>query len=165
MIFGNWRDHIIDVQNLVGIFIFFHEFEALGTQPYKTHGAQEDMTIRVLTLASPAVQWIVFKEYLIEDVHYNRQQRVPATLWVRILLSAEKDNLSPFDSKIACLCQITEIKNNMYIARARCECQTAMGSSGLNARWSWGRAVCTTMTWVQYFSDNGHWYICIYACM
>ena len=30
---------------------------------------------------------------------------------------------------------------NMYIARARCECQTAVGSSGLNACWSQGRAV------------------------
>ena len=30
---------------------------------------------------------------------------------------------------------------NMYIARARCESQMAVGSSGLNARWSLGRAV------------------------
>ena len=30
---------------------------------------------------------------------------------------------------------------NMYIARARCECQMAVGSGGLNACWSWGRAV------------------------
>ena len=30
---------------------------------------------------------------------------------------------------------------NMYIARARWECQAAVGSSGLNACWSWGRAV------------------------
>ena len=29
----------------------------------------------------------------------------------------------------------------MYIARARCESQLTVGSSGLNARWSWGRAV------------------------
>ena len=28
------------------------------------------------------------------------------------------------------------IFTNMYIARARCECRTAVGSSGLNARWS-----------------------------
>ena len=32
--------------------------------------------------------------------------------WVRILLSAEEDNLSPFDSNIACLCQSIEINNN-----------------------------------------------------
>ena len=150
--------------------------------------------------------------------------------WVRILHSAEEDNLSRFDSNIACLCQRIEINNNkhvyrqsqvrmlngfgvewaecsliigkgcrvhifslifdssvgfsagiqsagdlvsetlmgsnpafgrgrhllsfrfeislacarasklttinMYIVRARCECQTAVGSSGLNARWS-----------------------------
>ena len=36
---------------------------------------------------------------------------VPKTLWVRILHSAEEDNLSPFDSKIACLCQSIEINN------------------------------------------------------
>ena len=29
---------------------------------------------------------------------------------------------------------------NMYIARARCESQLAVGSSGLNARWPYGRA-------------------------
>ena len=158
---------------------------------------------------------------------------VSETPWVRILLSAEEDKLSPFDSKIACLCQSIEINNNkfvyrqvqvrmpngsgvrwaecllimgtgcrvqvfawssiaqsvcqqafslleigfqrppgfescsqqrktscllsirkslacarasilttnMYIARARCECQMAVGSGGLNACWSWGRAV------------------------
>ena len=39
---------------------------------------------------------------------------VSETLWVRILHSAEEDNLSPFDSKIACLCQSIEINNNKY---------------------------------------------------
>ena len=37
---------------------------------------------------------------------------VPKTLWVRILHSAEEDNLSPSDSKIACLCQSIAINNN-----------------------------------------------------
>ena len=37
---------------------------------------------------------------------------VPETLWVRILHSAEEDNLSDFDSNIACLCQSIKIKNN-----------------------------------------------------
>ena len=40
---------------------------------------------------------------------------VSETLWVRILHSAEEDNLSPFDSKNACLCQSIEINNNKYI--------------------------------------------------
>ena len=53
-----------------------------------------------------------------------------------ILHSAEEHNLSPFDLNIACLCQSIEINNNMYIARARCESQLTVGSSGLNARWS-----------------------------
>ena len=35
--------------------------------------------------------------------------------WVWILHSAEQDNLSPFDSNIACLCQIIEINNNKHI--------------------------------------------------
>ena len=35
--------------------------------------------------------------------------------WVRILLSAEEDNLSLFDSNIACLCQSIEINNNKYV--------------------------------------------------
>ena len=39
---------------------------------------------------------------------------VSETLWVRILHSAEEDNVSPFDSKIACLCQSIEINNNKY---------------------------------------------------
>ena len=48
---------------------------------------------------------------------------------VRILHSAEEDNLSPFDSKIACLCQSFEINNkyvymyvyiSMYICRCTC---------------------------------------------
>ena len=59
---------------------------------------------------------------------------VPETLWFRILHSAEEDNLSPFDSKTACLCPSIEINNKMYIVRARCECQLAVGSSVLNAR-------------------------------
>ena len=37
--------------------------------------------------------------------------------WVRILPSAEEDNLSPFDSNIACLCQSIEINNNKYVYR------------------------------------------------
>ena len=34
--------------------------------------------------------------------------------WVRILPSAEEDNLSPFDSNIACLCQSIEINRNKH---------------------------------------------------
>ena len=37
--------------------------------------------------------------------------------WVRILLSAEEDNLSPLDSNIACLCQSIEINNNKHVYR------------------------------------------------
>ena len=59
---------------------------------------------------------------------------MPWDFQVRILLSADEDNLSPLDWNIACLCQSIEINNNnMYNARARCEIQTAVKSSGLNA--------------------------------
>ena len=34
--------------------------------------------------------------------------------WVRILHSAEEDNVSPFDSNIVCLCQSIDICNNKY---------------------------------------------------
>ena len=37
---------------------------------------------------------------------------VSETLWVRILHSAAEDNLSPIDSKNACLCQSIEINKN-----------------------------------------------------
>ena len=41
-------------------------------------------------------------------------------LWVRILHSAEEDNLSPFDSIIACLCESIKLTTTyMHIARAR----------------------------------------------
>ena len=47
---------------------------------------------------------------------YVRMYVVSETLWVPILHSAEaeEDNLSSFDSKIACLCQSIEI-NNKYV--------------------------------------------------
>ena len=40
--------------------------------------------------------------------------------WVRILHSSEEDNLSPFDSKIACLCRSIEINNkHIYVQFGR----------------------------------------------
>ena len=35
----------------------------------------------------------------------SAEDSVQKTLWVRMLHSAEEDNLSPFDAKIASLCQ------------------------------------------------------------
>ena len=43
---------------------------------------------------------------------------------VRILLSAEEDNLSPLDSNIACLCQSIEINNNKHVCMYVCMCQS-----------------------------------------
>ena len=42
--------------------------------------------------------------------------------WVRILHSAEEDNLSPFDSNIACLCQTIKINNNKHVCMYVCMC-------------------------------------------
>ena len=39
------------------------------------------------------------------------------TSQLRILHSAEEDNLSPFDSKISCLCQSIKINNNKHVYR------------------------------------------------
>ena len=48
---------------------------------------------------------------------------------VRIPHSAEEDNLSPFDSNTACLCQSTEINNSKRISP----------EPGAKTNWQWGR--------------------------
>ena len=73
---------------------------------------------------------------------------VSETPWVRILLSAEEDNLSPFDSKIACLCQSIEINNNKYVYR---QSQVRM-SNGSGARWAECLLIIGTGCRVQVFS-------------
>ena len=45
---------------------------------------------------------------------------ISETLWVRIIHSAEENNLSPFDSNIACLCQSIESNNNKYVCMYVC---------------------------------------------
>ena len=58
---------------------------------------------------------------------------VSEILWVLILHSAEEKYFSPFDLKIACLCQSIEINSNKFPYRqSQCECQMAVGSGGLN---------------------------------
>ena len=74
--------------------------------------------------------------------NYNKTKlNKPYAYFMRCTASAEEDNLSPFDSNnIACARVSNLTTTNMYIARARCENQLAVGSSGLNARWPQGRA-------------------------
>ena len=67
----------------------------------------ECLLIEVLAWSSIA-QWVCQQAF---SLLANRCLRP----WVRILHSAEEDNLSPFDSNIACLCQSMEINNNKYI--------------------------------------------------
>ena len=73
---------------------------------------------------------------------------VSETLWVRILHSAEEDNLSPFDSKIACLCQSIEINNNKYVYR---QSQVRM-PNGSGVRWTECLLIIGTGLRVQVFS-------------
>ena len=73
---------------------------------------------------------------------------VSETFWVRILHSAEEDNLSPFDSKIACLCQRIEINNNKYVYR---QSQVRM-PNGSGVRWAECLLIIGTGCRVQVFS-------------
>ena len=72
---------------------------------------------------------------------------VSETLWVRILHSAEEDNLSRFYSKIACLCQSIEI-NNRYVYR---QSQMRMPNSS-GVRWAEYLLIIGTGCRVQVFS-------------
>ena len=62
---------------------------------------------------------------------------VPETLWVQSCIQQRKTTcLLSILKSLACARASKLTTTNMFIARARCECQTAVGSSGLNARWS-----------------------------
>ena len=68
--------------------------------------------------------------------------------WVRILSSAEEDNLSPFDSNIACLCQSIEINNNKHVYR---QSQVRM-PNGCGVEWAECSLIIGTGCRVQVFS-------------
>ena len=68
--------------------------------------------------------------------------------WVRILHSAEEDNLSPFDSNIACLCQSMEINNNKHVYR---QSQVRM-PHGNGVQWAKCSLIIGTGCRVQVFS-------------
>ena len=68
--------------------------------------------------------------------------------WVRILPSAEEDNLSPFDSNIACLCQSIEINNNKHVYR---QSQVRM-PNGCGLEWAECSLIIGTGCRVQVFS-------------
>ena len=65
--------------------------------------------------------------------------------WVRILHSAEKDNLSPFDSNIACLCQSIEINNNKYVYRQ----SQVRKPTGSEVEWAECLLIIGTGCWVK----------------
>ena len=75
---------------------------------------------------------------------------VSETSQLRILHSAEVDNLSPFDSKIACLCQSIEINNNTHVYRHR-QVPKPIGSE---VKWAECSLIIGTGCWVQVFSLN-----------
>ena len=65
--------------------------------------------------------------------------------WVRILHSAEEDNLSPFDSNIACLCQSIEINNNKYVYRQ----SQVRKPTGSEVEWAECLLIIGTGCWVK----------------
>ena len=67
--------------------------------------------------------------------------------WVRILHSAEEDDLSPFDSNIACLCQSIEI-NNKHIYRQ----SPVWKPTGSGVEWAECSLIIGTGCRVQVFS-------------
>ena len=75
-------------------------------------------------------------------------EKVSETLCVRILPSAEEDNLSPFDSNIACLCQSIEINNNKCVYR---QSQVRM-PNGSGVRWAECLLIIGTGCRVQVFA-------------
>ena len=77
---------------------------------------------------------------------------VPDTFWVRILHSAEEDNLSPFDLKIACLCQSIKINNNKHVYR-QSQVRMPTGSGG---QWAKCSLVIGMGCWVRVFFKYKH---------
>ena len=81
---------------------------------------------------------------------------------VRILHSAEEDNLSPFDSNIACLCQSIEINNNKQILKVFISSFPRCYIVALYSHWSyyWGtvhileseESMCHT--WYDCYKDS-----------
>ena len=72
---------------------------------------------------------------------------VPKTL-VRILHSAEEDNLSPYDLNTACLCQSIEINNNKLVY-----CQSQVWKpNGNGVEWTECSLIIGMSCWVQVFS-------------
>ena len=61
------------------------------------------------SIAQSVCQWA----FSLLDIRFQRP-------WVRILHSAEEDNLSPFDSKIACLCRSIAISHNKHVCMYAC---------------------------------------------
>ena len=85
---------------------------------------------------SPIVQSVCQRAFSMLVIRFQRRSGFESCIQQRKtsrLLSIQKSLASARASKLT----ITKI----YITRTRCECQPAVGSSGLNAFWSQGRAV------------------------
>ena len=67
---------------------------------------------------------------------------------VRILHSAEEDNLSPLDSNIACLWQSVEINNNKHVYRQ----SQVRKPNGSEVKWAECSLIIGTGCWVQVFA-------------
>ena len=67
---------------------------------------------------------------------------------VRILHQTEEDNLSPFDSKTACLCHSMEVNNRNRVYHQ----SQVRKSTGSGVRWHECSLIIGTGCWVQVFS-------------
>ena len=90
---------------------------------------------------------IATEDKIIENADYfwARPTGVSETSQLRILHLAEEDNLSPIDSKIACLCQGIEINNNKHVY---CQSQ-GRKPIGSEVKWAECSLIIGTGCWIQ----------------
>ena len=79
---------------------------------------------------------------------YSAGELVSATSQLQILHSAEEDNLSPFDTNIACLCRSIEINNNQHVYRQ----SQVRKPTGSGVEWAECSLIIGTGCRVQVFS-------------
>ena len=96
---------------------------------------QNPSPIYVCMYASSIAQSVCQQAFSLLETGFQRPSGFESCIQQRkttCLLSIKKS--------LACA-RASKLITNMYITRARCECQMAVGSGGLNACWSQGQAV------------------------
>ena len=110
---------------------------------FRRHRAHYDTTVMgnanhhlKLSAWSSIAQSVCQRAFSLLEIRFQRHSGLESCIQQRkttCLLSILKSLARARASKLT--------TTNMYIARSRWECQTAVGSNGLNARWSYGWAV------------------------